>query len=267
MHALPLSAEQYLFDSFSNFRGAGRGVLSDFRTATARWKDLGGIQPSIGIEHAFDAHHRIEIGLGEDEIHKFLLLETDAVLAAERSANVDTQLHDFFAHAENFVDLLGIAAIKKDEWMKISISGMKHICHTQPVPLRHSIDRGENLRQTGSWNDRVHRDHIGSEAAHCTERALSPEPKPGTLIVVFGDADLVGAIAAANLHDRVRCFLQTFAKSIDLDQQRSRGVHGVSGFVYRSLDSLYRLRIDEFHGGRHNTGTDHIGNCLAAFLD
>src|SRR6266850_3870361 len=194
MHALPLSAKQYLVDSFANFRGTGRRVLSDFRAGTARWKDLAGVQESIGIEHSFDAHHRVEIRFGEDQIHKLLLLEADAVLAAEGSANADTQLHDFFAHAENFVDPIGMAAIKKDEWMKVSIPGVKHIRHTQAIPLRHSIDRGENLRQTGSRNDRVHRDHIWSEAAHSTKGALSAQPEAGTLIVVFCDADLVSTI-------------------------------------------------------------------------
>ena len=89
-------------------------MFSDFGAAAAGGKDLGRIEKPVGIEYAFDAHHRIKVGFAEHEIHKIFLLVTDAVLAAKRAADSDTQFHDLFAHAENLVDLIGIAAIKQD---------------------------------------------------------------------------------------------------------------------------------------------------------
>ena len=89
-------------------------MFSDFAAAAAGWKDLGRIQKSVWVEYALNAQHRIKVGFVEDEIHKIFLLVTDAVLAAERPADIDTQFHDLFAHAKNLVDLIGIAAIKQD---------------------------------------------------------------------------------------------------------------------------------------------------------
>src|SRR3982751_4934515 len=59
------------------------------------WKDFAGIRDVFGIESATHELHRVEIRLGEHQRHESLLLCADAVLACDRAASLDTQLHDF----------------------------------------------------------------------------------------------------------------------------------------------------------------------------
>ena len=193
-------------------------MFSDFGAAAARGKDLRRIQKARRIEYALDAHHRVQIGFAEDKIHEIFLLVADAVLTTKGTADSDTQLHDFFTHAKNLVDLIGIPAIKQDQWMEVPIAGVKDIRDGEAVPTGHPIDCDKHLGQSRPGNDSIHSDHVGSEPAHGSEGALSAEPESGALVVIFRDTHLIGIVAPADFHDGFSCFIQACAKSIDFDQ-------------------------------------------------
>ena len=56
--------------------------------------------------------------------------------------------------------------------MKIAVAGMKHVGHGQAVPLGNAIDRNQNFGQTRARYDRIHRDHVGTDAPHGAECAF-----------------------------------------------------------------------------------------------
>src|SRR5438046_1162551 len=102
---LSVTAQQDFLNSLPDFGGAGRRMFPDFGTRTAARENLGGIQKTVGIKYTLHAHHRVQIGLREDEVHEILLFKSDPVLTAQRSPDLHTKLHDLFAHSENLLDL------------------------------------------------------------------------------------------------------------------------------------------------------------------
>src|SRR5262249_4901849 len=158
---------------------------------------------------------------------EFLFLISDAVLAAERSADPDAQLHDLLAHAEYLVHLVWEAAVEQDKRMEIAVAGMKDIRDAKAVVLGHAIDRNENFREPRSRDDGVHGDHIRRQTTHRAERAFAPEPQPGTLFVVFRDADVVRAILAANFDNGRGRLFKALAESVDFNQKRCGRIQGV----------------------------------------
>src|SRR5438093_2747543 len=117
--------------------------------------------------------------------------------------------------------------------MKITIAGMKDIRDVEPVPAGHAIDGHEHLRQSRPGNNGIHGDHIGSEAAHRTKGSFAAEPQSSALVIVLRDSHLISMIAPADVDDRGGCFVQTFPKSIDFNQEGGDGVSRVSVPVYR----------------------------------
>src|SRR2546422_6961770 len=122
---------------------------------------------------------------------------------------------------------------------------MKDIRDAEAVTARHAIDGHEHLRQSCPWNDGIHGDHVGSEAAHRPKGSLAAEPQSGAFVIVLRDTHLISIIAPADFDDRGGGLIQTFPKSIDFDQEGRDGVSWVSGPIYRRFDSLDRFRIDE----------------------
>src|SRR5262245_29993794 len=217
-------AEQNRFNSFSNFSGTRGRMLADLCAAPAAGEYFVGIEKPGRIEDLFDAHHRLKVGIREDQIHEIFFLVPDTMFAAKRPSDSDTQFHDLFAHAEDLVDLIGIAAIEKNQRMEVTVAGMKYICHAQAVTLRHMIDRNKNFRQPRPLNDTTHCAHILSKTDHGTEGPLAAQPQLRTFFVVLGNADVVSAIPSANIYNRARCFLEAFTESVYFDQYRRHGI-------------------------------------------
>src|SRR5712692_2981537 len=142
-----MRTQQNRFNAFPEFGSACRAVLANLSTTPAAGKNLGGIQKTVGIEDPLHTHHRFEVRLRKDQVHEIFLLVSNAVLAAQRSADIDAKLHDLFAHPEDFLDLIRKPAVEKNQRMKISIAGMKHIRDAETVALGHAIDGNKNFRK------------------------------------------------------------------------------------------------------------------------
>src|ERR1043166_8612734 len=108
-------------------------MFADLGAGSTGGKDFAGIQESFRVEDILHLHHHIEIDFTEDQAHEFLLLDTDAMLTAKRTAGSHAHLHDVAAEIENLAHLLRAAAIKKDQGMKIAIAGVKDIRDRQAV--------------------------------------------------------------------------------------------------------------------------------------
>src|SRR6266496_2308129 len=62
--------EQNRFNSFSDFCGTRSRMLADLCAATAAGKYFVRIEQPGRIEDQFDTHHRLEVGIREDQIHE-----------------------------------------------------------------------------------------------------------------------------------------------------------------------------------------------------
>src|SRR5215475_4199462 len=101
--------------------------------------------------------------------------------------------------------------------MKVAVTGMKNIRDAQAVLFGHPVDRDQDLRQPGSRDHGVHRDHVRSETSHRTESSLAAEPELGAFFIVFGNSNLVSAVLPADVDNRGRGFFESFAKTVHFD--------------------------------------------------
>ena len=69
--------------------------VAGFAAAFAEEEDFAGIEGGVGIEGVVDAAHEIEVGLGEEERHKFGFFHADAVFAGKRATDFDSIADDF----------------------------------------------------------------------------------------------------------------------------------------------------------------------------
>jgi hypothetical protein len=65
-------------------------MFADLCAATPAGKYFVGIEKPGWIENLFDAHHRLEVGIREDEIHEIFFFVPDTMFAAKRSSDSDT---------------------------------------------------------------------------------------------------------------------------------------------------------------------------------
>src|SRR6186713_3145427 len=155
------------------------------------------------IEDILHLHHYIEIGVIEDEVHEFLLLNAYAVFTAQRSTGGDANLHDVAPHIQDLIHLVLSPAVEKDERMQVAVTRVEHVRDHKAISIRNAIDFREHAGQLGPRYDRIHDDHIRTDAAHRAECAFAAEPQLSAFLIVLCDAYFVGLVLATNLYDRV----------------------------------------------------------------
>src|SRR4051812_48900822 len=154
------TSQQHGFDAFADrLRARCRGS-ADFGTRVARWKYFGGIQHGGWVEDALHGTHHIQIRVVKNESHELFLLHADAMFAAESSARVHAHTHDRFSQLVDSLHLIRITAIKQNEWMQISITGMKDVGHSQAMQLGQPVDFSQHIGQSRAWNHGVHHHHV-----------------------------------------------------------------------------------------------------------
>ena len=168
----PLTRKHAASDTLGDLRAVRGGLFSNFRAGPTRWKNLVRVQETARIEDGFHAEHGLHIGFGKDHAHVFLLLHADAVLAAERAADIHANLQDLFAHGEDFIPVIGAPVVEEYQWMQVAIPRMKDVCNLQIVAQRDTADFRENLGQFCARNNGVHHQHIRTDAAHCPKGAF-----------------------------------------------------------------------------------------------
>src|SRR5436305_12675290 len=103
------------------------------------------ISAAIWIEDFAQSAHRAKRIAREERVHVRQLVDTDAVLTADRTARVDTRLHDFPHRRVNARRFIRIIRVIADVRMQIAVARMKHIAYVHAVSLGYVVDPGEHL--------------------------------------------------------------------------------------------------------------------------
>src|SRR5579875_283646 len=96
----------------------------------------------------------------------------------------------------------GLAVIEQHQRMEVPVPGVEHVRHPDAGGCRQIGDRVEHLMQRGPRHHSVLHDVGGADPAHRGERRLAALPDRGPLGSAGRLADLVGALALADLPDR-----------------------------------------------------------------
>ena len=114
-----------------------RGLLlrSKIGAAFRAGEHLVRIAAALGIEHAPQQPHRVQILRSELLRHEIDFLHADAVLARDAAAQLDALFQDLVAGGERAADLIRIAFIVKNQRMNVAVAGVKDVRNAQPVLL------------------------------------------------------------------------------------------------------------------------------------
>ncbi len=79
--------------------------------------------------------------------HVTPLVDPDAVLACDRAADIDTQLHDLTRRALHPRELLGVLAVEEDVRVKIAVTRVEDVRDIQTVASPDFLDASQDLGQ------------------------------------------------------------------------------------------------------------------------
>src|SRR5688572_16070937 len=139
-----IASQEDTFHALADFLGTGGGSLSYLRAGSAGRKHLGGIQESARVEDILHLHHDLKIAFAEDKVHELLLLNADAMFAAERSSGIHANFHDVAAHIENLVHLVLTPAVKQDQRMQVAVARVKDVRNRQAIAIGDPVDLGQH---------------------------------------------------------------------------------------------------------------------------
>jgi len=222
----------------------------DFAAAFAQGKDFAGIEGGVGIEGVVDTAHEIEVGVGEEERHKFGFFHADAVLAGERAANFDAIADDFGGGFEGALKLRGVAGVQ------VAVPGVKDVADLKAVLKADLPDAAQSLRKFRTGDDSVKDIIAGGQAAERAESVLAAFPKEVALGAVARDADFAGMMRVADFDDRGGLRGDGFGEALDLDEENGGAVHRETG-VDVVFDGAQRPAVEHFaRGGSDGAGGD-----------
>src|SRR5579859_797889 len=127
----------------------------EIRAALRARKHLVRVAPALGIEHAPQRAHRVQINLGELLLHEIDLLHADPVLARRAAAHRDALLQDVMSRGQRPAHLVGLAFIVKNQWMDVAVAGVEHVRDAQAVLLAARADEAHHLREFRTRHDAV----------------------------------------------------------------------------------------------------------------
>ena len=110
---------------------------AEFGAAVQLWKHLAWIEPIVRVERAFQPLLVRQVALVEHSPHQIALLDPDSVLAGQDTADLDAEFEDVGAKGLGTLDLAGLVRVVKNKRVKIAVTGMKDICHREPVSYTH----------------------------------------------------------------------------------------------------------------------------------
>ena len=114
-------------------------------------------------------------------MHEADLFDANPVLARHAASTIQTLLKDFMAGGDDALGLFGIAFVKQQDRMDVTIARVKNI-HDANVMLAADFgDALQDMRQLGAWYDSVLRTVAGTETTDCPKRLLATFPQPLSL--------------------------------------------------------------------------------------
>ena len=186
---------------------------------------LAGVGDPVRIHREADPPHAVEIGLAVHLAEELPLLEPDAVLAGDRSAQADAQAQDLRRQDLRAIVRAGLAAVVEDERVEVAVAGVEHVGDADAVRSRQRFDGRQRLAQPGTRDDAVLHDEVRAEASDRRERALAALPDPGALVLVGRDARVRCAGCRQDPHQPLELHghLRVFALELhDQDGRRAR---------------------------------------------
>src|SRR4051812_22868243 len=100
---------------------------TEFGAAVQLGKYLARVEQTFAVKGAFQALLLIEIDLAEHRWHQIALLDTDAMLAGQNTADLDAEFEDLGAELLGLFELAGLVGIVKDQRVQVAVTGMEHV--------------------------------------------------------------------------------------------------------------------------------------------
>jgi len=239
---------------------------ADFAAAFAEGEDFAGIEGGIGIEGVVHAAHEIEVGVGEEERHKFGFFHADAVLAGKRAADFDAIADDFGGGFEGALELRRVAGIVEHDGVQVAVPGVKDVADLKAVLIADLPDAAQSLRKFRTRNDAVEDVIAGGQAAERAESVLATFPEEVALGVVARDADFAGMMRVADFGDRGGLSGDGFGEAFDFNEENGGAVHGEAG-VDIVFDSAKRPAVEHFARGGGDGAGGNVDYGVSAIVD
>src|SRR5579872_4494215 len=141
------------------------------------------IQQRLRIEHVAQPRHHFEVIFGEHERHQVHLLASHAVLPGNRAAHAHAIAHDFLGGLSAVLGFARILAIEQDQWVKVSIAGVKNIPDGQVILLADALDLGQRFGNPGARDNAILGVIRRGDASDGAEGGLASQPEQVALLL------------------------------------------------------------------------------------
>src|SRR4029453_909159 len=122
---------------------------------------LAAVRQLLWIHRQTQAAHAVDGGRVVHLAEKLPLLESDAVLAGDRSAKPDAEADDFCSEHLGAIVRARFAAIVEDQRMEVAVAGMKDVGDANAVLPRQRLDGDQRLAKACARNDPILDDEVG----------------------------------------------------------------------------------------------------------
>ena len=213
-----------------------------------------------------DAAHEIEVGVGEEERHKFGFFHADAVLAGKRAANFDAITDDFGGGHEGPFELSFVTRIEENDGVQVAVAGVKDVADLKAVLIADLPDAAQSLRKFRTRNDAVEDVIARGQAAERAESVLAAFPEEVAFGVVAGDADLAGMMRVADFGDHGGLSGDGFGEAFDFNEENRGAVPGEAR-VDIVFDGAERPAVEHFTRGRCDGASGDVDDGVGGIVD
>src|SRR5579864_7703686 len=90
-------------------------------------EQLAGVEQPLRIEGAFEALLLVQVNLVEHGRHEIALLDADAMLAGENTADLDAEAQNVGAEGLRPLELALVVGVVEDERVEIPVAGVEYV--------------------------------------------------------------------------------------------------------------------------------------------
>jgi hypothetical protein len=146
------------------------------RGSARRPKDLLGIERALPVEDLAHPRHCGKILRRIDRGHRLALFESDAVLARNRTAQIDRHAQDLVAGFDHGRNLFLISLVIADQRVQITVTGMEDIGHGEVMVSRNAFDGVERSRERAAPHADILHVVVRGNASHGARGAFASGP-------------------------------------------------------------------------------------------
>ena len=163
------------------------------------------------------------------------------------------------AAAMALVKLRGIALVKKNQWVEVTVARVKYVADLQPVALPYFGDVLQSDGQFRARNYAIHDVVGGRQAANRSEGVFAALPQQFAFSPIRCPAHFTRMMQAADIGDLRRLRFRGFAHALDFDEQHRGAIERETG-VHESLDGAQRPRIEHLARCGSDTARSDVGH-------